>query len=381
MKAIASLMLFLWPLHTLLKKKVGAGMNEERLDRISLPKDAGPHGGSNIEWWYFFSFLKGDRGGRYAVMGSFFRVGELEIGKGHYIIHTLIDLNSKKRFNFSSFDSKVKVAMLAIYLPFYLLLHPTDKRIWRLYKKLLKGEIPEPHTMLEAARINQHPPELNYGNHKLHFKGEEGASFDVLLQEGTTEIGLEFIPMKPVALIGGDGKPDDLYYYSTTRNSVNGKIKTDVKTENVSGIGWFDHQWGRDYSLAKGSGWDWFGLQLSDGRELLLNQMSSGKPMANIIEKDGSIRFTRNITFRKIKYWKSLKTNARYPVEWEITIPESGIELLVEAEFPNQEMLIIGPIQAIWEGTCKVTGREKLADGKSRTLSGRGFMELVGYVK
>ncbi|MBT2662065.1 lipocalin family protein [Bacillus sp. ISL-45] len=56
--------------------------------------------------------------------------------------------------------------------------------------------------------------------------------------------------------------------------------------------------------MAKGSGWDWFGLQLSDGRELLLNQMSSGQPMANVIEEDGSIRFTRSITFKKIKRWK-----------------------------------------------------------------------------
>ncbi|MBT2640847.1 hypothetical protein J7I80_01235 [Bacillus sp. ISL-41] len=354
-------------------------MNDERLEKISLPKDAGPHGDSNIEWWYFFAFLNGDRGGRYAVMASFFRVGELEIGKGHYIIHTLIDLNRKKRYNFSSFDSKVKLAMLAIYLPFYLLLHPTDKRIWRLYKKLLKGDIPPPHTLLKVARINPDPPELIYGRHQLNFKGEDALGFDVLLKEGNSEVELGFIPMKPAALIGGDGKPDDLYYYSTTRNSVNGRIKTDSITENVSGTGWFDHQWGRDYSLVKGSGWDWFGIQLSDGRELLLNQMSSGQPMANVIEEDGSIRFTRNITFQKIKHWKSLRTNARYPVEWEIRIPEFGIELHVEAEFPNQEMLIIGPIQAIWEGTCKVIGRERLAVGKSRPLSGKGFMELVGY--
>jgi predicted secreted hydrolase len=361
------------------KQKVCAGMNEERLKRISLPEDAGPHEDSNIEWWYFFAFLNGDRGGRYAVMASFFRVGELEIGKGHYIIHTLIDLNRKKRYNFSSFDSRVKLAMLALYLPFYLLLHPTDKRILRLYKKLLKGEIPTPHKMLETARIKQNPLELIYGSHRMNFIGDDEVAFEVRLKETNSEVELEFTPTKPAALIGGDGKPDDLYYYSTTRNSVSGMVKTDSKTENVSGTGWFDHQWGRDYSLVKGSGWDWFGLQLIDGRELLLNQMSPGKPMANLIEEDGSIHFTRNITFQKVKYWKSLKTNARYPVEWEIRIPEFGMELNIEAVFPNQEMLIIGPIQAIWEGVCKVTGSEKLGDGKRRSLTGNGFMELVGY--
>ncbi|WP_170169123.1 lipocalin family protein [Mesobacillus subterraneus] len=356
-------------------------MNEKGIKPISLPKDAGPHADANIEWWYFFAFLDGDRGGRYAVMASFFQVGELEIGKGHYIIHTLIDLKRKKRFNFSSIDSKVKLGMLAVYLPFYLLRNPLDTGMWRLYKDLLKGKIPSPHTKMKHARIQQDPAELIYGSHRLSFKGEDQSAFDVLLKEKHSEVELEFVPAKPVALIGGDGKPDDLYYYSATRNMVNGKITTDAGMENVSGQGWFDHQWGRDYSLIKGAGWNWFGLQLSDGRELLLNQMTPGKPMANIIGADGSVEFTRNIHFQKIKYWKSLKTNARYPVEWEIHVPEFDIELQVEADFPNQEMLIIGPIQAIWEGTCKVVGREKLSDGKIRPLTGRGFMELVGYVK
>jgi predicted secreted hydrolase len=357
-------------------------MVRERMSDITLPKDAGPHKDSNIEWWYFFAYLNGDRGGKYAVMASFFRVGELEIGKGHYLIHTLIDLNRKKRVNFSSIDSNVKLGMLAIYLPFYLLLHPTDLNMWNLYKELLKGDIPSPHTLLKNAKITQRPAELVYGNHMLAFKGENESSFNVDLKEKNLEVNLEFSPRKPVSLIGGDGKPDDLYYYSFTRNAVHGIIKTDSGMENVSGQGWFDHQWGRDYSLAKGSGWNWFGIMLADGRELLVNEMTSGKPnssMANIIEKDGTIMFTRDVSFKKIKYWKSLKTNARYPVEWEIKVPEFGLFLHVEALFPSQEMPIIGPLQAIWEGTCKMTGRETLPNGKVNAIDGIGFMELVGY--
>lgn len=357
-------------------------MNDERLDGISLPKDVGPHNDSNIEWWYFFAHLTGDRGGKYAVMASFFRVGELEIGKGHYIIHTLIDLNRKKRFNFSSIDWKVKMGMLAIYLPFHLLLHPTDHKMWRQYKSLLKGDIPPPHTLFKNTNITENPTELLYGSHKLSFKGENDSAFEVFLKERNSEVQLEFTPLKPVSLVGGDGKPDDLYYYSFTRNKVLGKIMTDNGTEAVKGQGWFDHQWGRNYSLAKGSGWNWFGIQLSDGRELLLNEMTSGKPdssMANLIEKDGKILFTREISFKRIKYWKSLKTNARYPVEWQISIPEFAIELHIEAIFPNQEMPIIGPIQAIWEGTCRAAGIESLPNGKRKTLDGIGFMELVGY--
>lgn len=357
-------------------------MNDERLNDLSLPKDARPHSNTNIEWWYFFTFLNGDRGGRYALMASFFQVGEFDFGKGHYLIYTLIDLKTNKRQNFSSIDSKVKLSMLTLYLPLYLLLHPTHDQMWRLYKNLLKGKVPQPHKLLKKAHIKQHPTELIYGTHKLSFKGETEDAFDVHLIENNSEITLEFKPLKPIAFIGGDGKPDDLFYYSFTKNSVHGKIKTDCGTEYVSGTGWFDHQWGRDYSLAKGFGWNWFGLQLRDGRELLLNEMTSNKPdsmMANLVEKNGTLRFTREITMEKVKHWKSLKTNARYPVEWKISIPEFSMEILVAASFPSQEMPVFGPLQAIWEGTCEVTGTEVIPSGKTRAIEGRGFMELVGY--
>jgi len=43
---------------------------------ISLPRDASLHLLSNIEWWYCYSFLCGDKGSKFAVMASFFSFGE-----------------------------------------------------------------------------------------------------------------------------------------------------------------------------------------------------------------------------------------------------------------------------------------------------------------
>ncbi|WNF38790.1 lipocalin family protein [Bacillaceae bacterium IKA-2] len=352
--------------------------------QISLPKDTAPHSGSNIEWWYFFAFLNGDKGGQYALMASFFRVGEFEFQKSHYLIYTLIDLNNKTKQAYSIIDSKLEFNMVSTFLPLYLLLHPTDKRIWKLYKSLLMKQIPKPHTKIKKATIKKNPTQLIYGDNKLTFFGEKQDSFNVRLIEKNLEINLQFIPTKPIALIGGDGKPGDLYYYSFTKNKVQGKIQTDKGIENVKGEGWFDHQWGRDYGILKGSGWNWFGLQLEDGRELLINEemrpsKETHSPMANLIEEDGSVRFTRNVHFQAIKYWKSLKTNARYPIEWKISIPEFSMELHVSAVFSAQEMPIIGPMQAIWEGATVVVGQETLPNGKRKTVEGKGFMELVGY--
>jgi len=46
----------------------------------------------------------------------------------------------------------------------------------------------------------------------------------------------------------------------------------------------------------------------------------------------------------------------------------------------DQEMPIFGPLQAIWEGTCILTGQEILPNNQIISLEGKGFMELVGYL-
>lgn len=361
-------------------------MIEKLSERISLPKDTGPHLFSNLEWWYFFAYLRGNKGGRYAVMASFFEVGELERLKGHYFIYTLIDLNKETRKNYSILDSNLKWNLITMYLPFYLLQHPLNTEMWKLYKSLLVGQIPAPHYLMDKASLQRNPTKLVYGENELSFYGEKQDSFRVHVIEKGGEIDLQFTPTKPIALIGGDGKPDNLYYYSFTRNAVQGQIRTGKEIEIVQGQGWFDHQWGRDYGLITGIGWNWFGLQLKDGRELLLNERRSSKtkqtfsPMANLIDEDGTLHFTRDVIFQEIKYWQSPETKANYPIEWKIIIPDFSIQLHVKAVFPEQEMPIIGPLQAIWEGTCILSGQEILPNNKIIALDGKGFMELVGYL-
>lgn len=352
--------------------------------KVSLPTDTAPHLFSNVEWWYYFSYLNGDQGGRYATMASFFRVGETEFNKGHYLIYSLIDLNKEVQYNVSLIDKMIKRNLIALYLPFYLLLRPGETRMWNLYKSLLKGQVPPPHAEMKKVSIEKNPTQLLYGENKLEFFGEKEDHFNVHLVDEKLKINLQFTPVKPISLIGEDAKPDDLYYYSFTKTDVQGQIHTDKGIENVKGQGWFDHQWGYDYGLLKGNGWNWFGLQLSDGRELLLNEMHTNHtedtfaPMANLIERDGTLRFSRNVSFQAIENWYSTQTKASYPLAWKIIIPDFSMELNVVAAFQKQEMPIIG-LQGIWEGACIVSGHETLSNGRKKKLNGKGFMELVGY--
>ncbi|AGL02343.1 lipocalin family protein [Desulfoscipio gibsoniae] len=351
--------------------------------KIMLPEDAGPHPSSNVEWWYYFAFLKGDKGGNYATMASFFRIGEPGLFKGHYLIFSLVDLDRYTHRAFSLLDKKAAVYML-FFIPYDLLLDPLDKRMWKLGYNLLKRKLPYPHKELENVDVQKMPTRLVYGNNCLNFVNRSEDCFVVHLAEEEVTIDLNFVPQKPIALVGGDGKPNQLFYYSFPHNQVEGRIRNGQVVENVTGTGWFDHQWGRSHTLTFKTGWDWFGIQLNDGRELLMNRFNSIKngrsfrPMANLIDYSGNVFFTRDVEYYPVKYWKSPFTKAVYPLEWQIVIPEFYMKMKV-SYFSMQEAPIIGPLHAIWEGACFISGEEMMINQKVREILGVGYMELVGY--
>lgn len=352
---------------------------------ITLPEDTGPHYFSNTEWWYYFSFLKSDQGNEYALMAAFFRVGEFETFKGHYFISSCADLHQFTQKSQSLIDSKLANNMLTIYLPLYLLFRPTDTEMWKLYKNLFLHQLPFPHLWMKHIPIQTKPTQLFFDNTTLKFKDDATHQFHVHIEGEYEEWNLDFNPVKPISLIGQDGKPDELYYYSFTNNTVQGTVKYNGKTETVAGKGWVDHQWGKTSKFAERIGWNWFGIQLDDNRELLISEnrsMETGTTsaqMVNFIQEDGSLLFSRNIQIHPISFWKSNQTNIIYPIEWRIDIPEFKIELNVKALFPEQEMLILGPLRAIWEGICIVTGVETLSSTSKKQISGKSFTELVGY--
>jgi predicted secreted hydrolase len=353
--------------------------------RITLPEDAGLHPLSNIEWWYCYGFLYGDKGSKYAAIASFFSFGEMPCFKGHYIIFSIIDMDKNVHRSYSFIDGK-GLANFLFYIPYSLFYNPANKRLWKLYANLLGCKLPYPHNRMKDVLIQLNPLHLGYGDNSLSFSNQLSHQFKLSLVGEGIKINLQFSPKKPITLVGNTGKPNRLYYYSFSRNNLYGHIERDGSMENVIGEGWFDHQWGRDYKLTFNSGWDWFGIQLVDGRELLMNQFFNIEnkknfcPMANLIESNGSLKFTRNVKYYPLKYWKSPLTEAVYPLEWNILIPDFNMRLYVRPRFIRQEMPILGHIQAIWEGACMVTGEETSpGQQKVKPLIGNGFMELVGY--
>ena len=90
------------------------------------------------------------------------------------------------------------------------------------------------------------------------------------------------------------------------------------------------------------------------------------------IAADGSAEhLTRDdYEIEKLEFWTSPDTGGTYPVKWQVAVPDHGLDTLVEATFPAQEMPIeLGPIY--WEGTVSVSG----------TADGTGFVEMTGYAE
>src|SRR2546426_1054620 len=69
--------------------------------------------------------------------------------------------------------------------------------------------------------------------------------------------------------------------------------------------------------------------------------------------------------------WTSLRSGARYPARWRLHMPELALELEVTPVLADQE-LDVGT--RYWEGAVTVSGAEG-----GRAVSGRGYLEMVGY--
>jgi predicted secreted hydrolase len=119
-------------------------------------------------------------------------------------------------------------------------------------------------------------------------------------------------------------------------------------------------------------GWDWFGLQLEDGRELMLYRVrragSVDPAIGSLVGRDGAVRTLAagDVQVDVLGHWTSPRSGTRYPAGWRLRAPAAGLDLTVEPVVADQELdLTI----RYWEGAVKVTG----------TAEGRGYVELTGY--
>jgi len=171
-------------------------------------------------------------------------------------------------------------------------------------------------------------------------------------------------------------------YVSYTRLALEGE----VAGEPVRGEAWLDHQWGSHGRLVTGEGrkqvlgWDWLGVQLTDGRDLLVmvhRDMSDRRALcqyAVLVEAGRPARLIRKFALEPTRWWTSPATRACYPVACRVAIPELELAIEFEPTDDDQEIAVLGAIRAVWEGAGKITGT-----CAGRPVAGRARLELYGY--
>jgi predicted secreted hydrolase len=204
---------------------------------------------------------------------------------------------------------------------------------------------------------------------------EDGASIDLVLDTA-----------RPIVLQGDRGlsrksaTPGNAsYYYSMTRLATLGSVRVDGVSFPVEGNSWLDREWGTS-SLENGqTGWDWFALQLSDGRDLMFYRLRRGDGTTDpfsagtLVLPDGSVRplSPEDVRIEALGSWRSPETGARYPSRWRMLLPSVGLELEVVPRTADQELRTV---VRYWEGAVGVRGT---SGGKP--VEGEGYVELTGY--
>jgi len=198
---------------------------------------------------------------------------------------------------------------------------------------------------------------------------------------------LSTTPLKPRVFQGPNGysrKGDEpgaaSHYYSYTRLYTAGRLRFGELECGVDGTSWMDHEFSSSQLLPDQVGWDWFGLQLDDGREVMVYLMrhadgSSDYRFANLIDPAGVVTHLEPDAWsaRSTAVWTSERTGAVYPAEWVIEIPGEGLDLRIVPLLSDQENR--GRVKGApyyYEGAVEVRGR----DGAT---VGQGYVELTGY--
>jgi predicted secreted hydrolase len=324
---------------------------------VVLPADHVSHPDYKIEWWYYTGNVDDAGGRRFGYQLTFFRVGvdpapenpsRWAVRDLHMAHFATSDLGAER---FHAFDRLQRTGAG-----------------WA-------GASTERYAVWNGDWRAEAQPD---GSHRV--RARDGAVAIDLVLRGADRVvmhGRNGYSQK------GRDPSNASHYYSLPRLDTRGAITIDGRRFDVSGASWMDHEFGTSMLEADQLGWDWFALQLEDGRDIMLYQMrrrgggrdpfSSG----SIVSRDGSV--TRlgagDYTLDPVETWRSPTTGAGYPVRWRVSIPSRRLSLEVRAAMNEQELHTPASTGVTyWEGAVDVSGQSAGAAAR-----GRGYMELTGY--
>lgn len=346
--------------------------------RYEFPRDHFNHPDFQTEWWYFTGNAHARDGHRFGFELTFFRQG--------------VDRSSPA--------SASPWALRDVYLAHFALsdldggrfVH--DERVNRSGPGLAgvdadTGTIWNGNwsVVLDPRRAMRNPARPASGT------PSRGLALDLRAVAERFGLRLSLTSTKPPVIHGANGVSQKAegagqasHYVSLTRLDATGEIERDGRTESVQGTAWMDHEFFTNQLGRNQRGWDWMGLQLDDGTELMVYRLrrtdGGADPFSagTLVEKDGRSLHLRAADFTMTpggETWTSPSTHARYPISWRLSVPSRGLDLEIRTPLASQELVgRLGLTPSYWEGAVTVSG----TSGASKA-AGVGYLEMTGYDK
>jgi predicted secreted hydrolase len=328
---------------------------------FTFPRDHGPHPEYRTEWWYLTGNLRTPEGRRLAYHLTFFR-------------NSLAPEPAVRRSAWNT--NQLWMGHLAI-TDVEEGRHRQAERLARGAAGIAGGRVEPFRVWLDGWELVGTPEGTGAGGvFPLRARAREaGWGLDLTLDQG-----------KPPVLQGQDGwsrkGPEDgnaSYYFSLTRMPTRGVIELDGQAFPVEGESWMDREWSTSALSEEHVGWDWFSLQLSDGREVMFFELrrrdGDPEPLNHgvVVAVDGSSRSLSagDWDLRVLERWSSTVDGTEYPSGWSVRFPDAALELEIRPKVADQEMNVSF---RYWEGAVEVRGT-----GPDGPLEGHGFVELTGY--
>ena len=321
----------------------------------SFPRDHGRHDGFKLEWWYFTGNVHDSTGRRFGYQLTFFRTAFAADRQPRqspwalndlYFAHAAVSDIDARTFEFKDCFGRPHAGLAASSD------QSLDVALLDWSAKMVDG------------KITLRCPEKNF-------------SMDLSCTEGRGPIleGPGGVNVK------GHELGQASYYYSVTRLRTAGLLTVHAKSYQVEGLSWLDHEFSSDALGSNQIGWDWMGLQLDNGTDLMIYRMRNKSGGTDYlsgtkITPDGTPHYLSSdqLQLSGSALWTSQTSGGVYPQQWSLGIAGSPT-ITVTSDMPGQELLTTGSTKVnYFEGSATVE------DSHGKTL-GRGYLEMTGYAK
>ncbi len=342
---------------------------------FNFPEDHGAHRDFRNEWWYITGNLQSSTNTRYGFHATFFRIANKPLDASELLVtgKTVTSSWAADEFYMAHFAITQEGREQAL----------VHEKFSRAAAGLAGAEV---NKLVDGSTLSEQKPVVKVWLDDWQLLAHEkdgNLVWQIQIKQGSEALNLTLVAKKPVVLQGDKGysqKSQDpcnsSYYYSISRLQAKGTIVIDEQSVDVSGSAWLDREWSSSALADNQVGWDWFALQMDDGRDIMFYQLrqKGGKadPYSYAVEIDrngNKTIFSADQFKLTIDRWWQSATGARYPISGTLYRNDTHETIKFRPLIDNQELDLT---VRYWEGAITLSDENDLSIG-------RGYLELTGY--